>query len=113
MFSLTATHRYFLYRQAADMRNSFDGLCGIVRGQIHMDPVNGDVYIFLNKQRNLIKLLHWENGGFVIYYKRLEAGSIELPSFDNSQISCIVKWSQLVMMIEGISLKHIKTRKRY
>jgi hypothetical protein len=80
---------------------------------MQLNPVNGDVYIFLNKERNLIKLLHWENGGFVIYYKRLEAGSIELPMFDSDQNSCIVKWSQLMMMVEGISLKHVKTRKRY
>jgi hypothetical protein len=80
---------------------------------MQLNPVNGDVYIFLNKERNLIKLLHWENESFVIYYKRLEAGSIELPMFDSDQNSCIVKWSQLMMMVEGISLKHVKTRKRY
>jgi transposase len=113
MFSLTASHRYYLYSGAADMRASFDGLCCIVQQQLGSNPMSGDVYIFLNKRRNLIKLLHWEEGGFAIYYKRLELGTVELPAFDSGQYSCTIKWSELVMMVEGISLKDVKRRKRY
>ena len=70
MFSLTSSHRYYLYRKPVDMRKSFDGLCGIVSNQMNCDATSGEVYIFINRLRDKIKLLHWESGGFVLYYKR-------------------------------------------
>jgi transposase len=109
MFSLTSSHQYFLYATATDMRKSFDSLCGIVRGKLERNPINGEVYVFLNRRRTQVKLLHWENGGFVMYYKRLESGNFELPALNNGSLS----WPQLVMMIEGVSLKNITFRKRY
>lgn len=54
------------------MRKSFDGLCGLVSSVMQRQPTSGEVYIFLNRSRTHIKLLHWESGGFVLYYKRLE-----------------------------------------
>jgi transposase len=112
MFSLTSSHRYYLYRNATDMRKNFDGLCGIVDGQLHRNPMSGEVFIFVNKRRNKVKLLHWEQGGFTLYYKRLEAGTLELPPL-GSELSIPMQWSQLVMMIEGISLKSTTIRKRF
>ncbi|MFB6307101.1 MAG: IS66 family insertion sequence element accessory protein TnpB, partial [Flavobacteriales bacterium] len=79
MFSLTSTDRYYLYRDPTDMRKSFDGLCGFVQNHLKEDPTGGAVYIFINKPRDKVKLLHWEHGGFVLYYKRLERGTIEFP----------------------------------
>lgn len=113
MFSLTSTHRYCLYRDFTDMRKGFDGLCGIVLSQLKRNPMSGEVFIFINKERNKVKLLHWEQGGFVIYYKRLESGTFELPQFDSNSTYCQIRWSALVMMIEGISAQRIHARKRY
>lgn len=109
MFSLTSSHQYFLYVSATNMRCSFDSLCGIVQSQLGRNPTCGEVYIFLNRRRTQVKLLHWENGGFVMYYKRLERGNFELPS----QVDGILTWPQLVMMVEGVSQKDIKMRKRF
>lgn len=109
MFSLSSTHQYYLYTQPTDMRKGFGSLCGIVRNQIGQNPVNGKVYLFLNRRRTHIKLLHWENGGFVMYYKQLEQGNFELPDVKEGHVS----WHQLVMMIEGISQQAIKMRRRY
>jgi transposase len=91
------------------MRKGFGSLCGIVQNEIGENPVNGKVYIFLNRRRTHIKLLHWENGGFVLYYKQLEQGNFELPA----KIGSHINWHQLVMIIEGVSLNQIKMRKRY
>lgn len=113
MLSLSSSQDFYLYNQPTDMRKSFDGLCGIVQEQLGQDPMSGSVYIFLNHSRNKIKLLHWEQGGFVLYYKRLESGTIEMPVADTWQTSLTVEWSTLVMMIAGISFKNIKKRKRY
>ena len=76
MFSL-GNARYYIYREATDMRKSFDGLCGLVSGRLGKSPMSGDVFIFINKSRNRIKLLRWEPGGFVLFYKRLERGTFE------------------------------------
>ena len=114
MISLGTNHRYFLYTEVTDMRKSFDGLSGLVRNQMDKNPLDGDVYIFLNKRRGLIKLLLWDRSGYVIYAKRLERGTYELPkekTKTNSGIS--LAWEELMLIIEGIPLEHIQRRRRY
>jgi len=113
MFSLNSSVRYYLYQGTTDMRNSFDGLSGIVKSRLGKDPLSGDVFIFLNKRRNLIKLLKWEQGGFELYYKRLETGTLELPEIKKDALYCQISWPVLVMMVEGISIKKIVQRKRF
>ena len=113
MFSLSGTLHYFLYRPFTDMRKSFDGLYGLVQGKLQRNPMSGEVFIFINRRRDKMKLLRWEPGGFIFYYKRLESGTLELPSFDKDTLSCEMNWSQLMMMIEGIPYQNIKRRKRF
>lgn len=110
MLSLTSSHRYFLYGKPCDMRKSFDSLSGIVRTELSKDPVSGEVFLFLNKARNRLKLLHWEAGGFVLYYKRLEKGTFAPPfSTENGPVS----WSGLVLMIEGVQVIKSRQKPRY
>ena len=89
------------------MRKSFDGLSGLVRSGLERDPLSGDVYVFVNRRRTHIKLLVWDRSGFVLYYKRLEQGTFEMP--EPGRLS----WRQLVLMLEGVSLKSARYRKRY
>lgn len=110
MFSLTSTHRYYLYSQPTDMRKGFDSLSGLVREQMNQDPTSGSVYVFMNKNRNLIKLLHWEYGGFTLYYKRLEKGVFERPVCDEKQS---ITWNQLMLVVQGIQLDSIIKKTRY
>ena len=91
------------------MRKGYDGLCGLVTNEFKLSPLSGDVFIFLSKQRNKIKLLHWQNDGFVIYSKRLEKGTFELPKDHSVEISA----HQLQCILEGIYLASIKKRLRY
>lgn len=107
MFSLNSSHRYFLYQGHCDMRKSFDGLCGLVVSELNRNVTSGEVFIFLNRGRTHIKLLHWEYGGFVLYYKRLEQGSFPAPS--KEQLS----WADLVLMIEGIQVQKSRQLRRY
>lgn len=95
------------------MRKGFDGLYGLVVGELRRDPATGEVYIFINKRRNQLKILHWEQGGFVLYFKRLERGTFEQIVFDENQKSYQVSWTQLVMLVEGVSIQNIKKRERY
>jgi transposase len=111
MISFSSSQRFFLYRGATDMRKSFNGLCGLVTNELQKPLTTGDVFMFINKPRNSIKLLVWDRNGFVIYYKRLEEGNFEIPATDEKSIA--IKWEVLIMMLEGIALKSVKRRKRY
>jgi len=71
---------YFVYPDCIDGRKSFNGLTGIIRNELQRDPAGGDVFIFVSRSRQSIKLLFWEHGGFVIYYKRMDNGSFEVPA---------------------------------
>ena len=113
MFSLSSSQRYFLYYGNCDMRKSFDALCGLVTNELHMNPCSGDVYIFINKARNMIKLLHWESGGFVLYYKRLEKGTLEFPKLTDDVQSLKLDYTDLVVLISGVPLKFIQRRERF
>ena len=95
------------------MRKGFDGLCGLIRNELREDPCNGDVFIFINRNRNRIKLLQWEQDGFSIYYKRLEKGIIELPKTKNDRISSIIEPIILAMMLEGVGLEQRQKKMRF
>lgn len=105
--------RYFLYMEATDMRKSFDGLCGLVSGRLGQDPRSGDLFIFINKPRNRAKMLRWEPGGFVLFYKRLESGTFELPKGKNTGLAHPLEYGQLAMLVTGFSVTYAKKRKRF
>ena len=105
--------RYYLYHRPVDIRKSFDGLCGLVTEKLGQNPMSGDVYIFTNKHRNHIKLLKWESGGFVIFYKRLEKGTFEISDPKNDILYQNIDYGELAMIITGISMKYARKRKRF
>jgi transposase len=111
MFSLTSSHQYFLYKKPTDMRKSFDGLQGLVEGKLKRRATSGEVFVFINKRRDRVKLLHWETGGFVLYYKRLEKGTFELPEMKGQGDQ--IAWSELMMIIEGIRVKSFERKTRF
>ena len=113
MFALSTSHRFELYYGPADMRKGFDGLCGLVINELQGSPDNGCVYIFINRARDKVKLLHWQPGGFVLYYKRLESGAFKLPQYDAEIGSLTLSYTQLILLIDGIAITHITRRKRY
>lgn len=113
LFGLTGQARMFLYTGPADMRKGFDGLSGLVINKLKQNPMSGDIFIFINRQRTLIKLLVWDQTGFAIWHKRLEQGTFEMPPVDPSSSSVEINRQKLMLILEGISLKNIHSRKRY
>lgn len=111
MLNFSSRQRYFLYRLPTDMRKGFNGLCGLVTNHLNHDLMSGDVFLFLNRRRDRIKLLVWDTTGFAIWYKALERGTFELPTGTGS--SCELSWTDLILLLEGIELKSVKKRKRY
>lgn len=94
------------------MRKGFDGLSGLITSAMEMSPLDGSVYLFINRRRDRMKMLVWESGGFMLYYKRLESGRFELP-LNQVGAKTELSWETLVMMMTGISLVQAKRRKRY
>lgn len=106
--------RIFLARDPVDMRKNHDGLIGVTQQVLKQDPMNGHYFVFFNRRRNRVKILAWEEGGFWVFYKRLEGGTFELPAHPDKAGRCIevAKW-QLELIFSGISVKDIKRRRRY
>ena len=113
MFTLSSSHRFHLYSQPTDMRKSFDGLSGLVNNVLERNLFHGDVFIFINKRRDKIKLLHWQGIGFTLYYKRLEKGTFELPQYDETVKSIALSYTQMVMIVDGLTISNIQKRKQY
>ena len=102
MFCLNDTMRYFLCPGKTDMRKGMNTLSGLVHDKIGKDVRKGDVFIFVNRTKTTMKLLHAEDGGLVMYVKRLEQGTFRMPQYDESSRSYPMGWCDLVIMVEGI-----------
>ena len=113
MLTLSETTCYYVYSDNTDMRKGFDSLSGIVSSQMQFNPLSNDVYIFLNRRRTQMKLLHWEGDGFALYYKRLEQGTFELPQVKENERSVKVTVSHLKKIFQGVSVHQNRQRKRY
>lgn len=110
---LSEHRNYFLYRKETDMRKGFDSLCGIISSELGRSVMSGDAFIFINRTRTHLKLLLWEEGGFSIFYRRLEKGAFEIPAFNLDENSLSLTSDQLQFMLKGIKLSSVKYRKRY
>jgi len=113
MFALSSDNTFHLYSHPTDMRKSFDALSGLVRNNLGNNPIGGEVFIFINKRRDKIKLLHWQGSGYILYYKRLEKGTFEIPRYDASVGSITLTYTQMVMIMDGLSIKNLQRRIRF
>jgi transposase len=71
------------------------------------------VYAFINKKKDKLKLLYWRVGGFVLYYKRLEKRVFELPSYHISQGLVVLSYTEMIMILDGISIVNMHKKDRY
>ena len=114
MLSFPHTVRIFLHADAVDLGKGFDGLSGLVSQAFpEQDLLSGHLFLFLNRRRDRIKMLHWDSDGLVIWYKRLEAGSFQIPQRLAPGDAVELKSAQLAMLLSGIDLTNARQRKRY
>ena len=109
MLALSSSWRYFLYRSPADMRFGINSLAGLVRNQLGSDPMSGDVFVFLGKRGNQVRLLQWDTDGFALYIKKLERGTYQWPQGADTAITS----QQLSLLLQGVMLESVRMRKRY
>lgn len=111
MLSVPAPTRVFLCTTATDMRKSFNGLHGLVVEVLRQDPLSGDWFVFLNRRRDRLKILAWEQDGFSIWYKQLQAGTFAIPGHEGDALQ--LTSAQLALILSGVDLRETRPRKRY
>jgi transposase len=111
MIMLPSAVRIFLCTRPVDLRKSFDGLTGLVQDCFGQDPLNGHLFLFLNRRRDRIKILYFDRDGLAIWYKRLEAGSFQVPQATEDGVE--LQSAQLAMLLSGIDLRTARQRKRF
>jgi transposase len=112
MITLPASVRIYLAAGAIDLRKSIDGLGALVTERGH-DVYSGYLYVFTSRRGDRIKILTWDHGGFVLYYKRLEAGRFRLPEVRVGQVEVELEATQLAMLLDGIDVKRVKPPRRW
>ena len=113
MLLLPRSVRILLAAQRVDMRNSIDGLAAIIRNQWKEDLYAGDLFVFVSRSGDKTKVLTWDNGGFVLFYKRLEQGRFRLPEFREDALGARLQSSQLAMLLDGIDLSRVRRPKQW
>ncbi|MDG5816180.1 IS66 family insertion sequence element accessory protein TnpB [Chitinispirillales bacterium ANBcel5] len=114
MIGFSASTPIYLCTEPCDMRKSFDGLCGLVHNYMGKQSVSENVFVFVNRTCDRMKILHWDRHGFWLYYKRLEQGHFQIPSFsEHPQPDLYLTYDQLLMILEGIDYTTVRRRKRF
>ena len=111
MFHLHNSLRYYLYPLPVDMRKSFFTLSGIVISTMNQNVRDGGVFIFMNRNQNVMKILHMEYAGLVIYHKKLESGRFKLPEFNENTTSISIKWQELMSIVQSVKPRCGKLQK--
>lgn len=112
MLSVPSQAKIYLAADATDMRRGFNGLQGQVANVLQQDPLSGHLFLFVNRRRDKLKILYWDQDGFAIWYKRLESGHFQIPKFTPDQTHLEIKSDELMMLLRGIDLKS-RRHKRY
>lgn len=105
--------KIFMSDRPIDMRKGFDGLCAIIRSQWHKDAFSGHLFVFLGTGLDRVKILFWDSGGFVLYYKRLERGRFKSPRLRADQQAIELDAAELFMLLDGIDYNKVKRKNHW
>jgi transposase len=108
VLTLPASVRIFIGSTPIDMRKSIDGLMAIVKEELREDAYSGHLFVFVSRRCNRVKILAWDKGGFVLFYKRLERGQFRLPHMDPNSMAVEIDATQLAMLLDGIDFGRVR-----
>ena len=103
----------YMYAKHVDMRKSFDGLHAIIQSEFQRDVRLGDLFVFLNRRLDRMKLMAWDRDGLLIVYKRLEQGTFQRPTCAADANHVVIDATDLTLLLSGIELTSVKRRRRY
>lgn len=101
MLSKTPIERVYLATGFTDLRKSIDGLAAIVQMSFQLDPFSSNLFVFCNRKRDKLKILHWDHNGFWLYYRRLEKGVFQWPD-QQMATPLAISPRQLNWLLDGI-----------
>jgi len=113
MFGIGPATRIYLAAGATDMRKGFEGLYGLVRHQLQLEPLSGHIFIFSNAHRNRLKLLFWDGSGLWVCAKRLEKGRFRWPESRGEETKVVLSHEELALLLGGIDLADAQRRQWY
>ena len=113
MLGLGAATRIYVAVGSTDMRKGFEGLYGLVRDQLGLDPLSGHLCLFCNKGRNRLKVLYWDGSGLWICAKRLERGRFSWPSDGEQSARVTLSHEELSLLLGGIDLTRTRRKNWY
>lgn len=113
MIGLPTATKILFYAEPTDMRKSFCGLAGLVRNELQADPIDGTLFLFVNRRRDSLKALYWDRDGLVLWYKRLESGTFQMLRSDDQARAIQIDATDLAMLLGGIDIESAKKRKRF
>ena len=112
MFGLEESRHYYVCQHYVRMNMGINGLYKLVSNELKRPLLNGDEFIFFGKHRQMVKLLCWDGDGFLLYQKRLEKGTFELPRFRPDLKAAEMPYRTLSAIMRGVSLKSVRYRSR-
>ncbi len=113
MFGLSLATKIYIAVEAVDMRKGFDGLFGLVRDQLGLDPLSGHVFLFTNRMRTRLKALVWDGSGLWVCAKRLERGRFHWPAAPAQERSVTMRPEELAMLLNGLDLRQVQPRQKW
>jgi len=111
MIRASSIENVYLAKGPTDLRKSIDGLSILVQEGFHLDPFSPCLFVFCNRKRDKLKILHWEYSGFWLYYKRLEKGTFQWPKANDSSPSLPINRRQLNWLLDGLSIQQRQAHK--
>lgn len=111
--SLPSTVRIFAATLPQDMRKSFDGLAAVTRGLLGQDPMGGALYMYFNRNADLVKVLWWDRGGWCLFSKRLAKGRFTRPATEANATHVSVDATTLAMVLDGVDLARVRRKERF
>jgi transposase len=113
VFGIGPATRIYLALGATDMRKGFEGLYGLVRDRLQLEPLSGHLFLFCNKARNRTKVLFWDGSGLWICAKRLEKGRFSWPNDEAQQVRVILSHEELALLLGGIEVGRTQRKDWY
>lgn len=109
MFRLTENLRFYFFTGKVSMRYGCISLCEIIRSEMKCNPMDErNVYIFMNRQRTIIRVIHCERGFYVMHEKRPIYGRFRKPVYDSQSGKCQIRYTDLVCLTEGLVRTEIR-----
>jgi transposase len=112
MLFVTGNLKIYFCSRPTDLRMTFNGLSGQVRSFMGSDPLSGNLFVFRNRRGDRLKILAWDRGGFVLWYKLLAKGTFKFPPRITTQ-SVEIDYHTLLMIVDGVDLRSVRRQKRY